>query len=416
MSNVSFTGLMLVAAVAFGAPLLLGLVPRLRLPAVVLEIVAGIVIGPSVLGWVRVDLPIQILAILGLDVLLFLAGLEIDPSRLRGKFLGISLIGFAVSFGLALALSLGLGAAGIVGHPLLVAITLSATSLGLVIPVLKDSGEGSSALGQLTIAASSVADFGAVILLSLFFSKEAAGTGAKLVLLGGFVVLAGAAGFAVARAGRSMRLSAALLRLQDTTAEIRVRGAVLLLVAFLALAQRLGIEVILAAFIAGAVLKLVDKDVMTTHPKFPVKLEAIGYGFLIPIFFVTSGIQFDLHALVASPGTIARVPIFLVALLVTRGAPALLYRSTIGGRRSAAAACLQATSLPFIVTATRIGMDLGAISHQNGAALVAAGLLSVLIFPVTALNLIRKGDAPQAPQVSDSQSNVSRGGPPRRRP
>ena len=393
MPDVSLTGLTLVAAVAFAAPLLLGLVPRLRLPAVVLEIVAGIVIGPSVLGWVRVDTPIQILALLGLAMLLFLAGLEIDPARLRGRFLRMSLIGFAVSFGIALVLGAGLNLAGIVVRPLLVAITLSASSLGLVVPVLKDAGEDSSALGQLTIAASSVAEFGAVILLSLFFSREASGTGAKLVLLGGFAILATVAGLAVARAGHLKRLSDALLRLQDTTAEIRVRGAMLLLVAFLALAQHLGIETILAAFIAGAVLNLVDRDQMATHPQFRLKLEAIGYGFLIPVFFVTSGVTFDLHSLLASPGSLLRVPIFLVALLVARGAPALLYRPLVGLRRSVAAALLQATSLPFIVTATQIGMSLGAIGHANGAALVAAGLLSVLVFPTTALGLLR-GAAP----------------------
>ena len=409
MPDASFTGLMLVSAVTFAAPLLLGLVPRLRLPAVVLEIVAGIVIGPSVLGWVRVDTPIQILALLGLAMLLFLAGLEIDPSRLKGRFLKMSLIGFALSFALALVLGFGLHAAHIVERPLLLAITLSATSLGLVVPVLKDAGEESSDLGQLTIAAASIADFAAVILLSLFFSREAAATGAKLVLLGGFALLAGATGVAVAMAGRSRRLSGALLRLQDTTAEIRVRGAVLLLVAFLALAQHLGIEVILAAFIAGAILKLIDKDVMMTHPNFRSKLEAIGYGFLIPVFFVASGIRFDLRSLLTSPGAFVRVPIFLAALLVARGVPALAYRPLVGGRRSAAASLLQATSLPFIVTATQIGMDLGAISHQNGAALVAAGLLSVLIFPITALNLLRKGEAPRGGGVAGRSVPMAEG-------
>jgi Kef-type K+ transport system membrane component KefB len=398
MPDVSFGGLLLVAAIAFLAPLTVGLVPRLRLPAVVLEIVAGIAVGPAGLGWVSPDDAIGVLSLFGLALLLFLAGLEIDPARLRGRFLRLSAAGFAVSFSIALVAAGLLRAAGIAGSPLFVAITLTATSLGLVIPVLKDAGESGSELGQLTIAGSSIADFAAVILLSLFFSREATSLGAKLVLLGGFVVLAVAAGLTLARTGRSMRIAGVLTRLQDTTAEIRIRGAVLLLVGFLALAQRLGLEVILAAFVAGALLKVVDRDAMRTHPNFHLKLEAIGYGFLIPVFFVSSGLRFDLRLLFGSTSTLARVPLFLVALLAARGLPALLYRPVVGTRRSVAAGLLQATSLPFIVAATQIGMELGVVTRANGAALVTAGLLSVLLFPVAALTVLRGRARAPAPR------------------
>jgi Kef-type K+ transport system membrane component KefB len=398
MPDVSFTGLLLVAAVAFGAPLLVGLVPRLRVPAVVLEIVAGIALGPAGLGLVDVDAGIEVLSLLGLAVLLFLAGLEIDPERLRGRFLRVSTAAFGVSFAVALAVGVALRAAGFVNSALFPAIVLCATSLGLVIPVLKDAGESRSELGQLTIAGSSIADFAAVILLSLFFSREATGTGAKLVLLGAFGLLAAAIAVTLARAGRSMRIADVLLKLQDTTAELRVRGAVALLVAFLALSQALGLEVILAAFVAGAVLKVVDRDAMRTHPNFHLKLEAIGYGFLVPVFFVSSGLRFDLQALVGSRAALARVPLFLLALLAVRGLPALLYRPIVGSRRTAAAALLQATSLPFIVAATQIGLELGVVGTTNAAALVAAGLLSVLLFPAAALTVLRGGaPSPRAP-------------------
>jgi Kef-type K+ transport system membrane component KefB len=173
---------------------------------------------------------------------------------------------------------------------------------------------------------------------------------------------------------------------------------VLLLVAFLALAQRLGLEVILAAFVAGALLKVVDRDAMRTHPNFHLKLEAIGYGFLIPVFFVSSGLRFDLRSLFGSSATLARVPLFLVALLAARGLPALLYRPVVGTRRSVAAGLLQATSLPFIVAATQIGMELGVVTRANGAALVAAGLLSVLLFPVAALTVLRGRARAPAPR------------------
>ena len=394
MPDVSFAGLLVVAAIAFLAPLLIGLVPRARVPAVVVEIVAGVAVGPSGLGWVKVDLPIQILSLMGLAFLLFLAGLEIDLARLKGHLLRLAGTGFLLTLGLGLATGAAFGAAGFVKSPLFVAITLSATSLGLVVPVLKDAGQAGTELGQLTIAGASVADFGAVVLLTLFFSTKAAKTSTKLVLLAGFAALAVVAAVALSRLGRSTRLEAVLTRLQDTTAEIRVRLAVLLLVAFVALAERLGLETILGAFLAGAILNLIDRDAMSTHPNFRLKLEAIGYGFLVPVFFVTSGLRFDLKALLHSPSAFARIPLFLAALLVVRAVPAVLYAGAVGRRHAVAAGLLQATSLPFIVTATQIGLLLGQITPVTAAALVSAGLLSVVAFPPVALGLLRDEAAP----------------------
>ena len=392
MPNVSFSGLLIVAFVAFLAPLLLGLTPARRLPAIVLEIVAGIIIGPSVLGWVKVDLPLSILSVLGLAFLLFLAGLEVELERLRGRLLMYVGLAFLLSLGLALLVGYGLYVAGQVVSPLLIAIILVATGLGIVIPVLKDAGESDSDFGQLVIAGAMLAEFGSIILLSLFFSREATNTTTKLVLLGGFVLLAAGFVFVVLRLERSMRIAAVLLRLQDTTAQIRIRGAFMLLVAFVALASLLGLETILGAFIAGVILRLVDGDRMMTHPQFRQKLEAVGFGVFIPIFFVTSGIRFDLAALFSSPSTLLRVPVFLVALLLVRGVPALLYRPLVGSRRSAVAGLLQATSLSFIVAASQIGMELGLITKATGAALIAAGLLSVLIFPLLSLTVLRRAE------------------------
>jgi Kef-type K+ transport system membrane component KefB len=394
--EIDLSGLVLVCAIAFSAPLLLGLAPALRLPAVVLEIVAGIVVGPAGLGWVELDQTLEVLALVGLAFLLFLSGIEIDFERLRGRPLRLTGAGFVVSFALALAAAFVLQAIGQVDTPLLVAIILVATSLGVVVPVLKDAGRASSPLGQLVIAAASIADFGAVILLSLFFSREATSTTTKLVLLGGFALVALAFLVAILGANRSRRLARVLLRLQDTTAQIRVRGAFLLLVAFAALAERLGLEVILGAFLAGAVLSLVDRDREMTHPAFRAKLEAVGFGVFIPVFFVTSGVAFDLDALLESGSTVARVPVFLAALLVVRALPALLYRPLLSRRDAAVAGLLQATSLPFIVAASMIGIELGLLDEATGAALVAAGLLSVLLFPLLALTLLRRGETSQA--------------------
>ena len=247
--------------------------------------------------------------------MLFLAGLEIDFARLRGEVVRIALAGFALSFGLAVAVSFGLKAAGLVDTPLLVAIILCSTSLGVLVPVLKDSGEIASTLGQLIIAAASIADFGAIILLTIFFSGEG-GTGSTLLLLGSLFALAAVMFLVVRGAERSARIRADLLRLQDTTAQIRVRAALALFVGFAAIAQQLGLEAILGAFVAGAIVSLVDADRVMTHPDFRRKLEAMGFGFFIPVFFVTSGVRFDLGALTASASNLAMVPVFLAALLV----------------------------------------------------------------------------------------------------
>ena len=303
-----FTNLLIVGTAGFASPLVLGLFPRLLLPSVVFELVLGIILGPSVLDWVQVDSPVQVLSLVGLAILLFLSGLEIDFMKLRGRTLRIALLGFAASF-------------------------LIAILVGLVIAGVE----------------------------------------------------------------HSKRIRETLLRLQDTTAQIRVRGAFLLMVGLVALATQLGLEVILGAFTAGVILTLVDRDQMMTHPEFRTKLEAVGFGVFIPIFFVTSGVNYDLDALTSSGSTILRVPLFLAALFLVRGLPALiLYRPLVPKGKVAVSALLQATSLPFIIAATSIGLELDLITPANGAAVIAAGLFSVLLFPAIALTLLKRDPAMRA--------------------
>jgi Kef-type K+ transport system membrane component KefB len=402
----AFDNLLIVVAVAFAAPLLLGFFPGVKLPSVVLEILAGIVIGPSVLGIVEVDESVQVVALLGLAFLLFLAGLEIEFDRLRGQVLRVTLLGFALSFVIALIVALGLKATGLIETPLLIAIILCATSLGVLIPVLKDAGEISSTFGQLVVAAGTIADFGAVILLSIFFSGEG-GIGSTLLLIGSLVLLAAVVFIAVQTAERSSLLRQDLVRLQDTTAQIRVRGAVVLLVGFAAIADSLGLESILGAFIAGAILSLLDKDKAMTHPEFRRKLEAVGFGVFIPVFFVSSGVNYDLDALLSSASNVLMVPIFLAALVAARGLPALVYRRLLDARHTAIAGLMQATSLPFIVAAVAIGEDLDLITAAEGAALIGAGLLSVLIFPALGLSLLKRDGREPAPAAAESDAMMA---------
>jgi Kef-type K+ transport system membrane component KefB len=269
MPDVHFTNLPIVVAAAFLAPLALGFFPRLRVPAIVLEILLGIIIGPSVLGWVTPDLPVSILSLIGLAFLLFLAGLEIDVERLRGRTLRVTAIAFAVSFAIAIVAGLALKGGGFVKSPLFIAIVLVSTSLGVIVPVLKDSENIGSDFGQLVIAAASIADFGTIILLSLFFSgKGSTDTAGRLILLGVFALLVVLIALTIAGVERSRGLSRVLLQLQDTTAQIRVRGAFVLLIGFVAIAENVGLETILGAFAAGAVLSLIDRDQTMTHPEF----------------------------------------------------------------------------------------------------------------------------------------------------
>ncbi len=356
----------------------------------VLEIAAGIVLGPSVLGWVKVDLPVQVLALIGLAFLLFLSGLEIDPGGLAGRPLRIALLGYLIILALGVPIGLGLGAAGWVASPLLLVVALSATSLGLVVPVLKDAGRSEGQVGQTIIVAATVADFAAIVLLSLFFSASDASVGSRLILAGLFIALVVVTALVVGRVGMSMHLGDVLHRLQDTTAEIRVRWAVVLLIAFTALAERFGLESILGAFLAGVIVSVVDRDA-ASHPHFRTKLQAIGFGFVIPVFFMSSGVRLDLAGLFSSPAALLRVPVFLATLLFVRGVPALLYLRTLGRRSALAAALLQATSLPFIVATTQIGVELGNLSAVTAAAMICAGLLSVLIFPAISLGLLKNG-------------------------
>ena len=201
-----------------------------------------------------------------------------------------------------------------------------------------------------------------------------------------------------------MWITRTLNRLADTSAQVRIRLSMLLVVGLGALATHLGFEAIFGAYIAGAILRLVDADAEHKHPLFHPKLDAIGYGFLIAVFFVTSGLTFNLSVLFSSASTFLRVPLFLLALLVVRGLPAVLYRSALTSIRDVAAGLLQATSLTFIVAATTIGLQLHAISPANAAALVTAGLLSVIIFPIISLQLLRS--SAKGPSMVPEQARV----------
>jgi Kef-type K+ transport system membrane component KefB len=380
----SLASVALVSLLAFVAPLVVRLI-RLPIPDIVVLILLGILVGPQVLGWARIDEPVRVLSLIGLSFLLFLGGLELDFDWLRGPTVRTAVKAFVASFALAVALGGALGAAGLVKSPLLIAVILSATSVGIVIPILSDSGGLDSPLGRLVVAGGSLAEVVPVVLLSLLFSEHGGGVGSQITLLAAFCALVAAATLVLFGLERWDWISRTLLALQDTTSQIRVRAAVALLMGFAALATGFGLEAILGSFLAGATVSLLDRDRAMTHQLFHTKLQAVGFGALIPYFFVSTGMSLDVRRFVTDAATLARVPVFLAAMLMVRGLPALLYRPLLTSRRQViTAGLLQATSLSIPIVGGSIGVDLGLIRPDNYLALVAAGLLSVIAFPIAA--------------------------------
>lgn len=374
---------------ATAAPLLVDLLPLPKVPPIVSEIVAGILIGPVVLDLVDDTAPLAVFSSIGLVFLFFLAGLEIAFDARDDRHLALVGLAFLASLGLALVVALLFDAVELVGAPLLVAIILAATSFGIVVAVLKDAGQTGTPFGQLVIAGASIADFATVILLSLFFSSSGASFETTLVLLLLFLGVVAVVGLVLAGARGSDQLKATVARLHRTSAQISVRIAFLLLVLLVYMSEEFGLEVVLGAFLAGAMVSLLDREKVVRDTGLTEKLEGIGFGVFIPIFFVASGVSLDLDSLFSSFDTIVLVPLTVIALLVVRGVPALIYGRFVPRRQAVSAGLLQATSLSFVVAATQIGVEIGELEPAAAAGLVTGGVISVLIFPALALRLLR---------------------------
>ena len=390
MLAISFNSVLIIAGISVVIPVVLGLLPRQPVPGAVLMVIAGIVVGPSVLGWVRIDAPVQVLSQLGLGMLLFLAGLEIDVDRLRSPLSGLAGVAFGVSAALAVVCALLFWLAGQAGQPFLLAIILMSTSAGLLLPLLKDAGEGTTEFGQLVMTGAAIAEIVPILLLSLFFSAAAKTTEDQLVSLAIFLALLVLIGLTLTQVRRLQSLDRLLDRLEERSGQLRVRAALTLALACGVLAYRFGFASILGAFAAGLLVHLIEVSGREPNQQFLTKLEGIGFGFLIPIFFISTGVAFQLKDLLTHPTALAEVPLFLVALLVVRGLPALLYKRVTDTRHAAAAGLLQATTLTFVIVATEIGRETGKLTPTTAAALVAAGLLSAALFPATAEPLLAR--------------------------
>jgi len=325
---------------------------------------------------------------LGLGFLLFMAGYEIDLRRFDRRVLSLAGRAFVVSAALAVLVAYGLQFGGQVKDGLLVGITLMSTSLGVLVPILKDADQAETGFGRLIMAAGSLAELAPLVLLSVFFSASSANPGVELGLLAGFIGFTAVVVVVTQRIRGWGSLRDVVNRLASTSSQLRVRLAITFALAFAVAAEHFGLATILGAFLAGVIVRRTDES-PASQQQFQAKLEAIGFGFLIPVFFVSTGVGLDISALFASTRAIVLVPVFLVALLVVRGVPAALYVRAVGRTRARAAGFMQATSLTFIVVATVIGVETGHQRPSTAAALVVAGLLSVIIYPPAALRILQ---------------------------
>ncbi|MET9404059.1 cation:proton antiporter [Kitasatospora sp. NPDC002965] len=381
--------LILVPAAAVAAPLLADRLLRwIAVPTVVFEIVLGVLIGPDVLGWVRTDDFVDALSQLGLAMLMFLAGYEIDFAKLRGGPLRQAGTAWLVT----LVAALGVGAL-VNPDPLDGAFTglaLTTTALGTILPILRDSGELPTPFGSLVMATGAVGEFGPIIAIAVLLSGNTPARTA--VILAAFAVITAVA-IGYARRARPVRMTRLIRRTLRTSGQFAVRTVILALATMVAAALWLDLDMLLGAFTAGIVSRLLLSDVPEAEGEvIEAKLEGIGFGFLVPVFFVVSGMNFDLSALLGDPGTLLLVPLFLALLLAVRGLPAALIAPAGLGRRDRVALGLYgATALPLVVVITTIEVDSGHLPSSTAAALVGAGMLSVLCFPLTAQRL--RGDA-----------------------
>ncbi|MFC9395080.1 cation:proton antiporter [Streptomyces sp. NPDC057027] len=400
--------LILIMAIAVLAPLLAYGVGRwLPVPLVIFEILLGILIGPDVLDWARSDALIDGLSQLGLAMLIFLAGYEIEFGKVRGDTLRRSVWAWVI------ALALGLGTGVLLGggytKGVFVGVALTSTALGTVLPVLRDAGDLHGRFGTVVMAFGAVGEFGPIIAMALLLSGR--GAAESTVLLAVFAALTAGAVYWALRP-RPPWFSKVIARTLHSSGQFAVRFVFLLLALMLGASTALGLDVLLGAFAAGLITRLVLTGAAPdSGPQILEKVEGVGFGFLVPVFFVVTGIEFDLDSLLAGGRTLLLLPVFLLLFLVVRGGPIWVLAPRDLGRTDRSGLVLYgSTALPLVVAITTIGVDDKEMTAGEAAALVGAGMLSVLVFPLLALKLRgRTGAGPgekrlPAESVSGSES------------
>jgi Kef-type K+ transport system membrane component KefB len=376
--------LVIVGAAALAGLLVMFASPKLTIPVVVVELILGIIVGPQVADIAKVDPTTDFLGNLGLGMLFFFAGYEIDFERIEGKPMQLAAIGWGLSLVLAYGIGGALAAAGVVVSYLYTGSAMATTAIGTLIPILSDAGEMRTKFGTYLLGAGAAGEFGPILLVTLILSTTNPLHEALILIL--FVALAVGTGIlAVRSAWKGWPL---IERTFETSSQLAVRLAVVLVFGLVALAAELGLDLLLGGFVAGMITRVAlrGREVAV----FDSKLTAVGYGLLIPFFFVTSGMAFDLDALTGSTEALLKLVLFLGLFLVVRGTPALLlYRGVMGARDRLALAFFCATELPLVVAITTVAMNTGHMRSDTAAGLVGAAILSTLVYPLVGLRLRR---------------------------
>jgi Kef-type K+ transport system membrane component KefB len=373
--------LAIVSLLAALAPLVSGLLSR-RVPQVVILIVGGILIGPEVLGWADPQ-GLELVSNVGLGFLFLLAGYELELALFRERAGQLAFKSWLVTALVAILVTGALAAVGFVHAFVPIAIGLTTTALGTLLPILRDNQMLEGRFGEFIMAAGAVGEFLPIVAIAVFLSANGAFLGLiSLVVIAGIALL-----FTfVPRLVRHEKVRRIVAEGEHATSQTTLRWTMFLLFVLLVIAGNFGLDVVLGAFLAGVVLRRwAPGDVHALE----AKLDAVGYGFFIPVFFVTSGMSLDLKSIIESP---ARLVVFFVLFLVVRGLPALLfYRHDLPIRGRVQMMLLTATALPLLVALAEIGRESGTMLPENAAALVGAGVLSVIVFPAVAVSLARSG-------------------------
>ncbi|HET8812692.1 MAG TPA: cation:proton antiporter [Gaiella sp.] len=379
VTSAQLRSLTLVLVASAAAAFLARIGPHLVLPTVVVEIVLGILIGPQVLGWATEGAYIQFLANFGLALLFFFAGLEVVEKHVPRDAIARGSLGWAISLALGIGIGYLLQLAGLGAEGWLLGIAISTTALGTLVPILSDSGILPTPLGTAVLGTGVAGEFWPITVMSVFLTGIY-GAAAEIALLFVFGAVTIGTAFLAMRA-RPPRLVAVIRETLHSTGQAAVRLSIALIAALVLLAHDVGFDFVLGAFAAGLIVGLV-----LDNPEGGVvrmRLEGIGFGLLIPIYFVATGLTFDLDSLLTASG-IALAALFLVLLLVVRGTPALLWLRELGPRGTASVAFFGATQLPLVVAIVGIGTDRGAIDTDVGASLIGAAMVSVLVYPMIA--------------------------------
>jgi Kef-type K+ transport system membrane component KefB len=387
MVNVDLVSVVAVFAAMTVAAGLPALFPRLGIPGVVLEIAAGVLIGPQVLGLVHTGPIVGTLSTLGLCILFLLAGFEVDPDVLKGRPLRLAWRGWAASAVLACGATFALAAFGIIESPLLTALALTTTAVGALLPILRDAGRLAPPYGPVILATGAIGEAAPLIALSLILAGAAGAPGQALILVG-FAIGAAAAVFVAARTTHG-RLAGVVARTMGSSGQFPLRLVLFLMVLLVALSEELRIDLVLGAFVAGAVVRAALPH--HQHEALLTRLDGLGYGFLIPIFFIASGMRLDIMALVTDGRALAMVPVFALLMLAARGLPALLLaRGDLDAPRRQALALHAGTQLPLVVAIATIAVQGGVMPPWQAASLVGGGVLTMLVFPTLGLRQLRR--------------------------